>query len=108
MDGDDDRPVSALYEYSPLDDVTSQIRLLEIIIDSHGLECPTRWRLSTFEITRAPEYHTISYTLGPQQPTEEILLGPDLAAFTVRQSCADVLRQLTQLRSCQYYWLDAL
>ena len=92
------------YQYTLMKDPASHIRLLEIGADaSDGL---IRWALTTFEVNKAPLYHAISYTWGPERPIEKIAL--DDRTMNVRKNCADVLRQLAQLRTCRYYWLDAL
>lgn len=99
-------PTSVRHEYEPLEDPALQIRLLEISDGGDTGEEPIEWKLSTFEINQAPPYHAISYTWGPEQPTEDILLNT--GSKSIRRNCADVLRQLVFFRTSRYYWLDAL
>ena len=97
---------SAQYEYTPLKDPASQIRLLEVSGDANDSSHQTKCLLTTWHVDRAPEYHAISYTWGPEEPTENILLND--ASTTIRKNCADVLRQLLYFKSSRYYWIDAL
>lgn len=94
------------HEYRPLEDPASQIRLLEIFPEGNGGNEPLEWKLSTFKFDQAPPYHAISYTWGPEQPTEDIPLDTEWKC--VRKNCADVLRLIARFRMCRYYWPDAL
>ena len=94
------------YEYTPLEDPGSQIRLLEVFRDSKESNCRFRCRLTTWHVDSAPAYHAISYTWGPEHPRERIRL--DEASIHIRKNCADALHQLLYFGSSSYYWIDAL
>ena len=96
----------AQYEYTPLKNPASQIRLLEVFGDANDSSHQTKCLLTTWHVDSAPEYHAISYTWGPKEPTESIILND--ASMTIRKNCADVLRQLLYFKSSRYYWIDAL
>ena len=97
---------SRSHHYTPLRDPSSQIRFLEVDCETSGPDDLIKCRLATWDVETAPPYHAISYTWGPEEPTETILL--DDGPAVVRKNCADVLRQLIYFKSCLYYWLDAL
>ena len=98
------------YQYTPLSDPISQIRLLEVACRPKSPVGPIRCNLTTWNVETAPPYapphRAISYTWGPEEPTETGLL--DQGWISVLKNCADVLRQLLHLESSQYYRLDAL
>ena len=97
---------SRSHEYTPLRDPSLQLRLLEVCNETSELDDLIKCKLTTWDVEVAPPYHAISYTWGPEEPTETILLDQGVAA--VRKNCADVLRQLIYFKSCRYYWLDAI
>ena len=97
---------SRSHHYTPLRDPSSQIRFLEVDCETSGPDDLIKCRLATWDVETAPPYHAISYTWGPEELTETILL--DDGPAVVRKNCADVLRQLLYFKSCLYYWLDAL
>ena len=94
------------YQYTPLRDPSSQIRFLEVASENPEQDDLIKCKLTIWEVETAPPYHAISYTWGPEQPTETITVDDGLAV--VRKNCADVLRQLIFFKTCRYYWLDAL
>lgn len=96
----------AQYEYTSLENPTSQIRLLEVFHDGPKSNNQIECRLTVWDITNAPSYHAISYTWGREKPTEYVHL--DGTVMAVRKNCADVLRQLLYFKSSRYYWIDAL
>jgi hypothetical protein len=106
MDDRDETGASQAYQYTLLSDPTSQIRLLEVVCGPTEANGRIRCKLTNWDMETAPSYHAISYTWGPEEPTETILLDHGLAS--VRKNCADVLRRLVHFKGSRYYWLDAL
>ena len=106
MEDQPDAGASRKYQYTPLRDPSSQIRLLEVASENPEQDDLIKCKLTIWEVETAPPYHAISYTWGPEQPTETIAVDDGLAV--VRTNCADVLRQVIFFQTCRYYWLDAL
>lgn len=92
------------YEYTLLTDPKSQIRLLEI--EKEPSSEKIKGKLSTWNLKDAPPYHAISYTWGPEQPIEQIILNNKTTM--IRKNCADALRQILHFNPSRYYWMDAL
>ena len=92
------------FEFTPLPDARTHIRLLEVqkVEDGKAVHC----RLSEWALEHAPSYDAISYTWGDSGLTTEITVNGK--PMEVRQNCDYVLRQASWHGSSQYYWLDAI
>jgi hypothetical protein len=109
------------FTYSTLPDPATHIRLIEV--DSYSdRHQTTSLFVRTTTVATAPPYHAISYTWGDIANQEKIYVSHrdgdsvDIrdgatvkdGLMTVRQNCADVLRQLTHFATTKYYWIDAI
>ena len=98
--------VSEMFQYSPLEDPTGQIRLLRIrraFELSQKLSC----KLRTHDRAAAPRYNAISYTWGDPTPTRAIYVNG--YTLMVRQNCQYALGQARfhQVEDC-LIWIDAI
>jgi hypothetical protein len=86
MDSSAPRPYAA----KPLDDSTSNVRLIELLPGNTSdlIEC----RFHVFPVTDCLNFIALSYTWGPVQPRYEILL--DGQPFSIRKNLWDALRAI--------------
>jgi Heterokaryon incompatibility protein (HET) len=96
------------YKYRPLDVTNREIRLIHLLPrlsvaeDDHLVSC----RIEHASLDDDPTYLALSYTWGPEQPTQIILL--EGKRFQVRENLAIVLRQLQHQRDELVLWVDAI
>ncbi|KAH7074073.1 heterokaryon incompatibility protein-domain-containing protein, partial [Paraphoma chrysanthemicola] len=92
------------FEYKPLPDSSTYIRLLEILdgdFDQH-----VRCELTTWALSEAPSYAAISYTWGDPGDVAHVTVNGK--SLEVRQNCEYVLQQAFSSGQNKYFWCDAI
>jgi hypothetical protein len=89
------------FEYAPLDDSSSEIRLLKLL----ELEQCVLSRLNTWTLKSAPLYHALSYTWGDAASSTQIVV--DNKKMTIRTNFEYALRQAYASKASRYFWVDA-
>lgn len=99
-------PGEARFNYDPLPDSASYIRLLQVLDNNYSTTIKLRCEMTTWPIDNIPPYHAISYTWGDPNSNTTILV--DNQAFSIRTNCEFVLEQAYSYRKSLYYWVDAI
>jgi hypothetical protein len=98
--------------YPTLPDSATYIRLLQLVADpTHEPQCSRVCiTIITIPFTHAIPYGAVSYTWGNSSEEEEIMIiaSEREERMIVRKNCGDVLRQIGQLGTTKYYWVDAI
>jgi hypothetical protein len=97
-------PGPSQYEYEPLPDPGTHIRLLQIP-QCHA-DTTLHCRFTSWRLTEAPRYHAISYTWGDPELTTNILINQ--RNMIVRSNCEYALRQAHAASPGAYIWIDAI
>ena len=102
--GQVDTAVKAEYQYEPLPDAGTHIRLLKIVkaAEHEMVEC----EVEVWHRDEAPNYVGISYTWG--DPDSTTLIKINNRNTRVRTNCDYVLRQAFNFNPNKYYWVDAV
>ncbi|KAJ2978590.1 hypothetical protein NUW58_g2383 [Xylaria curta] len=97
--------MAARYSYRPLEDATSQLRLLRLGPSSDA-DTLVSVSVQVVEFDEAPKYLAISYTWGDPEPERQVYV--DGKIMNVRQNCFYALWQAQQRRPCSYVWIDSI
>jgi hypothetical protein len=89
------------FEYAPLYDSSSGIRLLKLL----ELEQCVLSRLNTWTLKSAPLYHALSSTWGDAASSTQIVV--DNKKMTIRTNFEYALRQAYASKASRYFWVDA-
>lgn len=96
--------VSNDFEYEPLPDAQTHIRLLKIIDAQAGQLA--KCTLTTWPLESIPSYCAISYTWG--DPSDTTVIEVNTKRKIVRPNCEYVLQQGFASDWNGYYWVDAI
>lgn len=93
-----------MFEHQRLQTDRSQIRLIRILSFQSMLEL----EVSSFDLDRLPEFHALSYTWGPEQPSHSIQLNGQ--QFVIRENLYSFFRTLfpSFLSNEHFLWIDQI
>jgi hypothetical protein len=92
------------YQYEPLLDPGTHIRLLQI--HRCDRDAMTECTLTPWQLAEATPYHAISYTWGGPKSTTNMIINQTTMA--IRQNCDDALRQAYAAKNDAFIWIDAI
>ncbi|KAI0398952.1 heterokaryon incompatibility protein-domain-containing protein [Xylaria palmicola] len=97
--------MASIYSYRPLEDHTSQVRLLRLGRSSNA-DPLVYVSVKVAKLSEAPKYFAISYTWGDPEPERQVCI--DGMIMKVRQNCFYALWQAQQRRPDSYVWIDSI
>jgi hypothetical protein len=98
--------VTSTYGYEQLDLTKQQIRLIALHPAADPSD-PIRCDIRSFDMERGPHYIALSYTWGPVNPQQTILINGQ--GLSIRQNLYDFLhRYRNDISNVHYLWIDQI
>lgn len=98
--------VASTYDYEPLDLTKQQIRLIALHPAADPSD-PIRCDIRSFDMENGPHYIALSYTWGPVNPQQTILINGE--GLSIRQNLYDFLHSYrNDISNVHYLWIDQI
>lgn len=98
--------VASTYDYEPLDLTKQQIRLITLQPATNPTD-PITCEIKTFDTETGPRYVALSYTWGPVNPQQIILING--RSLSIRKNLHDFLERYRNDRNnVHYLWIDQM
>ena len=98
--------VALTYDYEPLDLTKQQIRLVALHPAADPSD-PIRCDIRSFDMENGPHYVALSYTWGPVNPQQTILINGE--GLSIRQNLYDFLHSYrNDMSNVHYLWIDQI